>query len=98
MKNILCCDCQYCGDKYSFPLPNDLIEVDSENPFIKHYYCCCGDSEFYGKDITNLDLTKLLKGVGFDTKPPMFEVNRDVLENMVWQDDGEIKMVIEVDV
>lgn len=54
MKNILCCDCQYCGDKYSFPLPNDLIEVDSENPFIKHYYCCCGDSEFYGKDITNL--------------------------------------------
>ena len=58
MKNILCCDCQYCGDKYSFPLPNDLIEVDSENPFIKHYYCCCGDSEFYGKDITNLDLTK----------------------------------------
>ena len=58
MKNILCCDCQYCGDKYSFPLPNDLIEADSENPFIKHYYCCCGDSEFYGKDITNLDLTK----------------------------------------
>lgn len=59
MKNILCCDCQYCGDKYSFPLPNDLIEVDSENPFInKHYYCCCGDSEFYGKDITNLGFTK----------------------------------------
>lgn len=55
---ILCCDCQYCGDKYSFPLPNDLIEVDSENPFIKHYYCCCGDSEFYGKDITNLGFTK----------------------------------------
>lgn len=27
MKNILCCDCQYCGDKYSFPLPNDLLEL-----------------------------------------------------------------------
>lgn len=49
MKNILCCDCQYCGDKYSFPLPNDLIEVDSENPFIKHYYCCCGTQNFTEK-------------------------------------------------
>lgn len=28
MKHILCCDCQYCGDKYSFPIPNDLMEVD----------------------------------------------------------------------
>lgn len=47
-----------CTVAYSFPLPNDLIEVDSENPLIKHYYCCCGDSEFYGKDVTNLELTK----------------------------------------
>ena len=58
MKNIFCCGCQYCGDKNSFPFPNDLIEVDSENPCIKHHYCCCGDSELYGKDVTDLDVTK----------------------------------------
>lgn len=48
----LCCDCQYCGDKYSFPLPNDLIDVDPSNSAIKRYYCCCGDCARYGEDIT----------------------------------------------
>lgn len=48
----LCCDCQYCGDKYSFPQPNELADVDPSNPFIKRYYCCCGDCEHYGDDIT----------------------------------------------
>lgn len=57
MKDLLCCDCQYCGDKYSFPLPNDLIVTDNSNPFIKHYYCCCGDSKFYEQDITDLGVT-----------------------------------------
>lgn len=52
----ICCDCQFCGDKYSFPEPNDLIETDPENPMLKHFYCCCGDSELYGKDITGLDI------------------------------------------
>lgn len=50
----LCCDCQYCGDKYSFPLPNDKIEVDPENPLLKHFYCCCGDCELYEHDVTSL--------------------------------------------
>ena len=27
----LCCDCQYCGDKYSFPEPNDLLYMEEEN-------------------------------------------------------------------
>lgn len=58
MKHILCCDCQYCGDKYSFPIPNDLMEVDPKNHLIKHYYCCCRDSELYEKNITNLGLTE----------------------------------------
>jgi hypothetical protein len=51
-KNILCTDCAYCGDKYSFPLPNGLPYVDPQNPAIKRYFCCCGDSAFYGQDIT----------------------------------------------
>lgn len=52
----LCCDCQYCGDKYSFPEPNDLILMDPENPILKHFYCCCGDCNLYGKDITGLGI------------------------------------------
>jgi hypothetical protein len=51
--DILCCDCQYCGDKYSFPEPNDLVDIDPKNPLIKHYYCCCGDCEKYEEDITD---------------------------------------------
>lgn len=50
----VCCDCAYCGDKFSFPLPNDKIEIDPNNPMIKHYYCCSGDCKNYGKDITSL--------------------------------------------
>lgn len=49
---MLCCDCQYCGDKYSFPLPNDLVDIDQSNPLLKHYYCCCGDSPFYRQDVS----------------------------------------------
>ena len=52
----LCCDCQFCGDKYSFPEPNDLIYMDPENPMLKHFYCCCGDCNLYGKDITGLGI------------------------------------------
>lgn len=52
----ICCDCQFCGDKFSFPEPNDLIEMDPENPLLKHFYCCCGDSEHYMEDITVLDI------------------------------------------
>ena len=56
--SILCCDCQYLGDKSSFPLPNDLIDVDPDNSFLKHYYCCSGDCSLYMKDITNLGITQ----------------------------------------
>lgn len=49
----LCTDCQYCGDKHSFPEPNCLIDVDPGNQFIKHYYCCCGDCDFYEQDIAD---------------------------------------------
>ena len=52
----LCGRCQYCGDKYSFPEPNDLLEFDPDNPLLKHIYCCCGDCDLYGKDITNLGI------------------------------------------
>ena len=48
-----CADCCYLGDKYSFPLHDNKIDVDDKNPFLKHYYCCCGDSERYEKDVTN---------------------------------------------
>ena len=51
-ENILCAGCAYVGDKHSFPEPNDLIDVDPGNPWLKHYYCCSGDSALYGKDIT----------------------------------------------
>ena len=53
----ICCDCQYLGDKYSFPVPNNLIDIYAENPWLKHYYCCCGDSPLYKKDVSNLGLT-----------------------------------------
>ena len=56
-KCSLCSDCGYLGDKYSFPLPNDLADADPGNPCIKHYYCCCGDSELYGKDVTGVMIT-----------------------------------------
>ena len=49
MKNILCCDCQYCGDKYSFPLPNDLIEVDSENLLLNIITVAVGTQNFTEK-------------------------------------------------
>lgn len=52
----ICCNCQYCGDKYSFPEPNDLLYMDPENPILKHFYCCCGDCDLYGKDITGLGI------------------------------------------
>ena len=51
-EGMLCCDCQYCGDKYSFSEPNDLLYMDPENPMLKHFYCCCGDCDLYGKDVT----------------------------------------------
>ncbi len=54
---MLCLKCQYCGDKLSFPLPNNLIYADEKEPFKKHHYCCCGDCDFYEKDVTNLGIT-----------------------------------------
>lgn len=53
-----CADCAYCGDKYSFEQPNNLIDVDLYNPRIKHYYCNCGDSKYYHKDITGKMIEK----------------------------------------
>ena len=55
-KEPLCCNCQYCGDKYSFPEPNDLIYMDPKDPLLKHFYCCCGDCDLYSKDITGLGI------------------------------------------
>lgn len=53
-----CCECQYLGDKYSFEQPNDLIDMDEKNPWIKHYYCNCGDSNHYRQDITGAKIKK----------------------------------------
>ena len=55
-KKLLCLSCQYCGDKYSFPLPNELLAEDEANPGHKHYYCCCGDCEHYREDVTHLEM------------------------------------------
>lgn len=55
-KVTICCDCQYCGDKYSFPLPNDMLEVDENNPLLKAFYCCMGDCVFYGQRIDKLGI------------------------------------------
>lgn len=52
----ICPDCQYLGDKHSFPEPNDLLDVEPGNPFIKRYYCCCGDCELYGQDVTGMGI------------------------------------------
>ena len=48
----ICAKCQYRGDKYSFPLPNDLLEAYPDDPSRKPLYCCCGDSGKYMKDVT----------------------------------------------
>ena len=53
-----CCECQYLGDKYSFEQPNDLIDMDEKNPWIKHYYCNCGDSTHYRQDITGVKIER----------------------------------------
>ena len=55
---LLCSDCCYLGDKYSFEQPNELLDTDPNNPFLKHYYCNCGDCDNYRKDITSLGITK----------------------------------------
>lgn len=47
IKGNKCNTCQYCGDKFSFPLPNDMI--------VDHHYCCCGDNDNYEKDILNIE-------------------------------------------
>lgn len=52
-----CCDCQYLGDKYSFEQPNDLIDSSADNPFIKHYYCNCGDCKYYRQDVTGMEIS-----------------------------------------
>lgn len=54
---ILCSDCCYLGDKYSFEQPNELLDTDPNNPFLKHYYCNCGDCDNYRKDITSANIT-----------------------------------------
>lgn len=64
-QEILCPDCRYCGDKYSFPTPNELLDVDPENPFLKRYYCCCGDCDLYRQDITGLGVTDCACFEGF---------------------------------
>ena len=53
MDTTKCVDYCYRGDKYSFPLPNNKTDIDDKNPFLKHYYCCCGDSDKYECDVTN---------------------------------------------
>lgn len=57
-KPSICCDCQYLGDKHSFPEPNDFVDVEPANPFIKHYYCCCGDCKLYAQDVTCKNVQK----------------------------------------
>ena len=52
MGKLLCCDCGYLGDKYSFPMPNDLLGADENNPALKRYYCCNGDCSLYKKDVS----------------------------------------------
>jgi hypothetical protein len=53
--STLCRGCQYIGDKYSFPQPNDLTGADASG---KHWYCCCGDCVLYSKDVTALHITE----------------------------------------
>ncbi len=50
----ICRRCQYLGDKYSFPLPNNLLEADAQNQ--KKFYCCCGDCTLYGLDVTEREI------------------------------------------
>lgn len=57
-KVTICCDCQYCGDKYSFPMPNELLENDENNSLLKAFYCCCGDCNLYRKRIDTLGIMK----------------------------------------
>lgn len=52
----LCRRCAYIGDKYSFPMPNDLPAVDAADPTVKCLFCCCGDYTLYGKEVTWEDL------------------------------------------
>lgn len=54
----ICCECMYCGDKHSFPLPNNMLEVDEENPSLKAFYCCCGDCDLYAQRIDTLGIMR----------------------------------------
>lgn len=59
-KVTICCECMYCGDKRSFPLPNDMLETDEKNPLLKAYYCNCGDCDLYAKRVDTLNITKCI--------------------------------------
>lgn len=37
-------------------MTKNKIEVDPENPLLKHFYCCCGDCELYEHDATSLGI------------------------------------------
>ena len=57
-RSSLCPRCQYVGDKYSFLEPNDLPGTSSEDPEKKRLYCCCGDSDLYGQDVTDRNISE----------------------------------------
>lgn len=53
---VLYHECQYIGDRYSFPNPNPFIGMEATNLSTKRFYCCCGDCEQYAEDITDMGI------------------------------------------
>ena len=54
--SLKCVDCGYCGDCESFDKKFFNQNKGKDIEWIKHYYCNCGDSEYYKQDITNIEV------------------------------------------
>ena len=55
--SLKCADCGYLGDCKSFGEAFYKANRNKDTEVIKHYYCNCGDSDYYMKDVTPIEVT-----------------------------------------
>ena len=55
--SLKCVDCGYLGDCKSFGKTFYKENKCKDTEVIKHYYCNCGDSDYYMQDVTPIEVT-----------------------------------------
>ena len=56
--SLKCADCCYCGDAVSFGEKFFEAHKDKDTELLKRYYCNCGDSCHYKKDVTGIEIKR----------------------------------------